>query len=103
MHLVPVLSILLFALIPSHALPDGSSDDWDGQDGHFPRHGCLKDHAAAKIVSVFEQFFVHIDPVLADKFLTPDFEVFSDSTNYLNITGDKTVCFFAEIFISRRE
>lgn len=102
MHLVAILSILLFALIPSHALPDGSSDDWDGQDGHFPRHGCLNDHAAATIVSTFEQFFVHIDPVVADKFLTPDFELFSDSTNYLNSSGDKTVC-FCRNFISRRE
>ena len=101
MHLVAILSILLFALIPSHALPDGSSDDWDGQDGHFPRHGCLKDYAAAKIVSTFEQFFVHIDPVIVDKFLTPDFEYFSDSTNSLNQSADQTVC-FAEFPFSPR-
>ena len=101
MHLMAIPSVLLFALIPSHALPDGSSDDWDGQDGHFPRHGCLNDHAAAKIVSTFEQFFVHIDAVIADKFLTPDFELFSDSTNVLNKSADKTVC-FAEFLFSRR-
>ena len=94
MRLITIISSLLFALVPSRALPNGESDEWDGQDGRFPRYGCLSDHAAAKIVSTVEEFFVHIDPLVADKFLTPDFEYFSDSTNYLNTTKGavKTVC-----------
>ena len=92
MHLKAILSLLFLALIPSNARPNVENDDWDGQDGHFPRHGCLSDHAAAKIVSIFEQFFVHIDPAVANKFLTPDFEIFSDSTNYLGPNAAKPVC-----------
>ena len=97
MHLMAILALLLFALTPSHTLPNDGSDQWDGYDGHFPRPGCLSDHAAAKIVSTVEQLFVHIDPTIADKILTPDFQYFSDSTNYITPGGDLTVCLYISV------
>lgn len=47
---------------------------WDGKDGHAPRHGCLTDADAAKLVAVFENFFVSFEEATARKYLAPGFQ-----------------------------
>ncbi|KAK8219920.1 hypothetical protein M8818_000335 [Zalaria obscura] len=69
---------------------------WDGKDGHAPRHGCLTDSDAAKLVAIFENFFVSFDEATARKYLAPGFQEISDSINQItpgkNFTsGDATV------------
>jgi len=83
-------TLLLAASVASNPVPDGGSDNWDGTDGHHPRHGCLTDWGAAKIVSIFESFFVSINVDLANKYLADDFQEFSDSINWVTPSHDHT-------------
>ena len=94
MHLPILISSLLLAVAPFVAANPvaNQQNDWDGDDGHTPRSGCLSDHSAQMIVSKFEQFFVQIDPDIATKYLTKDFHVYSDSTNYVTPNATHSVC-----------
>lgn len=56
---------------------------WDGNDYNAVRTSCLTQTAAEKIISVFVKLFQQIDPAIAERALTPDFRVFSDSSNYV--------------------
>ena len=58
--------------------PNGNDDD----DGNTPRHGCLGDHEADLILKRFISFFIKPDPVVINKTLTVNFQLFSDSTNF---------------------
>ena len=49
--------------------------DWPAHRDH-----CLSDSEAASLVATLESFYVRIDPVLAAKTLTPDYEELSYST-----------------------
>lgn len=98
MRLPTLLSSLLLAVAPFAAANPVANDDsngandWDGNDGHTPRTGCLSDHSAAMIVSKFEQLFVQINLDDAKSYLKKEFHVYSDSTNYATPNATHTVC-----------
>lgn len=88
--LVLAACLLPFALgNPTANKPDDC--DWDGHDGHHARHGCLTDHAARIIVTKFESLFVKLDKDVAQKFLAPNFNLFSDSTNFATPNASQVV------------
>jgi hypothetical protein len=98
----------LSTLIVATPFP-GGDDDWDGHDGHRHRHGCLTDHSAQKISSVWANFFT--DPTtlntLGEKFITEDFQEFSDGINWVTPNSDHTVSllfltFFQALLLSHR-
>lgn len=45
--------------------------------------GCVPDHVAKDLVPTFQYFYTAIDPVLANKTLTEDFQLFSDSQEFI--------------------
>lgn len=88
------LAAWMFPLVRlANSNPNSDEDSWDGDDGHYPRHDCLSDHSAAKIVDAFEDLYVHIDVGRAKKYLAVDFEVFSDSINFITPGANMTVCY----------
>lgn len=94
MRLPLFVAACLLPIALSGPAPNSKNKDdceWDGQDGHHPRHTCLSDHAAAIIVSKLEGFFVKINTAEAKKYLAPDFHVFSDSTNFVTPNASHVV------------
>jgi hypothetical protein len=54
-------------------------------------NACIPDHVAKDLVPIFEYFFVAIDPVLANKTLTEDFQLFSDSQEFATPNNTKVI------------
>ena len=54
-------------------------------------NNCVPDHVAKKLVTTFEYFFTRIDPELANKTLTKDFTLYSDSQLFTS-PGVTPVC-----------
>jgi hypothetical protein len=65
---LPFLAIIGLALSHPH---DGSDDD-----------DCVSDRTAKNLVTTFQYFFTAVNPALANKTLTENFQLFSDSQEF---------------------
>ncbi|MCJ1255509.1 hypothetical protein MMC24_003325 [Lignoscripta atroalba] len=73
-----VLFFLLLLLTITHATTTA-----DGRHDREDRHGCLTDQQAQKILYRWISFFEKIDPAIADKTLTDNFQEYTASINFL--------------------
>jgi hypothetical protein len=82
-----LLSLLLLAASPIFANPDRDFDDGDDD--------CVDGKTARDLVQKLQYFYVNMDPVLAEKTLTEDFQLVSDSQLFSSPhTGDLVSGFF---------
>jgi hypothetical protein len=82
----PLLSICLVAIITCNVLAsplaNANGDDNDRNHGCDDRQRCLSQEQGDKILSTWINFFVNkVNPDVAAQYLTPDFRLFSESTN----------------------
>jgi len=88
------ISLFLLSLFAAvHATPT------PGGGGHHEDHACLSDQEANKLLYIWISFFEHIDAILAEATLTPDFQLTSTSVNFLEglnydaVTGPNRTAF----------
>jgi hypothetical protein len=67
--LLPIVAIIVPALASS--LTERNNDD-----------NCVSDRTAKDLVTTFQHFFTTINPAVANKTLTEDFQLFSDSQEF---------------------
>jgi hypothetical protein len=80
-HFKNLLTAIFF--VPFLMANPVSYNEWDGEDGHYPRDNCITDSAATKLASIWENLYVNFDVAVAKKYLAPDLRVISDSINFL--------------------
>lgn len=86
MKCIAFLSFLLLSIIAlGNAMPGN-----DGH-GHSPHPSCLNQGQANHLLQTWISFFVKMDPKVAGKTLDPNFQFYSDSSNFLEFYGPKAV------------
>lgn len=91
-HFKATISLLIVLATLILANPLTERDEHDD-------NGCIPDHVAQDLVPIFQYFFVDIDPVLANKTLTEDFQLFSDSQEFT--TPGITPVIFPSFFLKQ--
>lgn len=83
------LVFFLSLLLPITTLANPTPGD--NSNGVSPGQGCLNSGQANNLLQTWISFFVKIDPTIAEKTLAPDFQFYSDSSNFLALYGQKAV------------